>query len=173
MKSHDPHPLEPEFSRPLIVDRVPKLGSMEKIAAEPAELKALAVRLGLPALHALKADIRATPWRGGGMKLDGTITADIDQVSVVSLETFRQTVEVPLLRYFLPQGSVAPTDGDDADPIEHGIIDLGEVTAETLALELEPYPRRPGESFQDMVEAEEAQPERESPFSALSKLTKS
>ena len=33
-----------EFSRPLQVDRVPKLGSTEKLAAEPAELQALAKR---------------------------------------------------------------------------------------------------------------------------------
>ena len=31
-----------EVSRPLQVDRVPKLGSTEKLAAEPEELKALA-----------------------------------------------------------------------------------------------------------------------------------
>ena len=88
MKHHAP---QPEFSRPLQVDRVPKAGSTEKIAAEPAELKALARRLKVPALHALSAELRATPWRGGGLKLEGHITADIEQVSVISVETFRET----------------------------------------------------------------------------------
>ena len=41
MKNRPPHF---EFSRPLQVDRVPKLGSTEKLSAEPEELKALAKR---------------------------------------------------------------------------------------------------------------------------------
>jgi len=41
---------------------------------------------------------------------------------------------------------------DDADPIENGWIDLGEVVTETLALDLDPYPRKPGEAFPGHVE---------------------
>ena len=70
------HKAIPEFSRPLQTDRVPKLGSTEKIKAEPEEMKALARRLQIRALHALSAEIRATPWRGGGLKLEGHLTAD-------------------------------------------------------------------------------------------------
>ena len=145
MKNRTPHL---EFSRPLQVDRVPKAGSTEKLAAEPQELKELAKRMKIPALHSLSAEIRATPWRGGGMKLEGHITADIEQVSVISLEAFRETVSVPLARYFLPPGAVVENEEeDDADPIDNGWIDLGEVVAETLALDLDPYPRKPGEAF--------------------------
>ncbi len=128
-----------EFSRPLQVDRVPRPGSTEKLSAESAELEALARRFKIPALHALSAEIRATPWRGGGMKLEGHITADLEQVSVISLEPFRETVSVPLARYFLPHGAVVDNDReDDADPIDNGWIDLGEVVAQTLALDLDP-----------------------------------
>ncbi len=165
MKNRTPHI---EFSRPLQVDRVPKLGSTEKLAAEPEELKALAKRFRIPALHALTAEIRATPWRGGGMKLEGHITADLEQVSVISLESFRETVSVPLARYFLPPGAVVDNDQeDDADPIENGYIDLGEVVAETLALDLDPYPRRPGEAFPDHVEDDGAAARSPSPFAIL------
>ena len=160
----------PEFSRPLQTDRVPKLGSTEKIAAEPKELAALARRMKLPAVHALSAEIRATPWRGGGIKLEGHLTADLEQVSVISLEAFRETISMPISRYFLPSGSAAnASDEDDADPIEHGIIDLGEVVAETLALDLDPYPRKPGEAFAEHVEDDEPETPRESPFAALAK----
>ena len=157
-----------EFSRPLQVDRVPKLGSTEKLAAEPEELKALARRLKIPALHALSAEIRATPWRGGGMKLEGHITADLEQVSVISLEPYRETVSVPLARYFLPHGAVVDNEQeDDADPIENGWIDLGEVVTETLALDLDPYPRRPGEAFPGHVEDDGATAKAASPFAIL------
>ena len=157
-----------EFSRPLQVDRVPKLGSTEKLAAEPEELKALAKRLNIPALYALSAEIRATPWRGGGMKLEGHITADLEQRSVISLEPFRETVSVPLARYFLPQGAVVDNDQeDDADPIDNGWIDLGEVVAETLALDLDPYPRKSGEAFPGHVDDDGAEAKAPSPFAVL------
>lgn len=163
----------PEFSRPLQVDRIPKGGSFEKLAAEPAECAALAKRLSLPALHALTAALRATPWRGGGLKLDGTLMADLDQVSVVSLEAFRSTVTFPVLRYYLPAGALSESEEEDADPITGGHVDMGEAVAETLALELDPYPRREGEGFADQVADEpEAEPQRESPFAALAKMKK-
>ncbi|MCA3561301.1 MAG: DUF177 domain-containing protein [Aestuariivirga sp.] len=157
-----------EFSRPLQVDRVPKPGSTEKLSAEPGELQALARRFKIPALHALSAEIRATPWRGGGMKLEGHITADLEQVSVISLEPFRETVSLPLARYFLPPGAVVDNDReDDADPIDNGWIDLGEVVAETLALDLDPYPRRPGEAFPGHVEDNGTAEKAASPFAVL------
>lgn len=157
-----------EFSRPLQVDRVPKLGSTEKLAAEPEELKALAKRFKIPAIHALTAEIRATPWRGGGMKLEGHITAELEQLSVISLEPFRETVSVPLARYFLPHGAVVENQQeDDADPIDNGWIDLGEVVAETLALDLDPYPRKVGEAFPGHVEDDGAVEKAASPFAVL------
>jgi uncharacterized metal-binding protein YceD (DUF177 family) len=167
MKHHTP---VPEFSRPLQTDRVPKAGSVEKIAAEPAELRALAKRMKLPAIHALTAEIRATPWRGGGIKLEGHLTADLEQVSVVSLEAFRETLSIPISRYFLPPGAVAENvEEDDADPIENGWIDLGEVAAETLALDLDPYPRKPGEAFAEHIEDDEPAGAAESPFAVLAR----
>jgi uncharacterized metal-binding protein YceD (DUF177 family) len=168
MKQHTPHA---EFSRPLQTDRVPKAGSFEKLSAEPQELKALARRMKIPAIHALTAEIRATPWRGGGIKLEGHLTADLEQVSVISLEAFRETVSVPIARYFLPPGAVVENeDEDDADPIEGGWIDLGEVVAESLALDLDPYPRRPGEAFGEHIE-DDGQPDNAgSPFAVLGRV---
>ena len=167
MKHHKP---APEFSRPLQTDRVPKAGSVEKLAAEPEELKALARRMKLPAIHSLSAEIRATPWRGGGIKLEGHLTADIEQVSVISLESFREAVSVPISRYFLPQGAVVENEEeDDADPIDNGWIDLGEVTAETLALDLDPYPRKPGEAFAEHIEDTGEPGPSESPFAVLAR----
>jgi uncharacterized metal-binding protein YceD (DUF177 family) len=163
-----------EFSRPLKVDRVPKGGSFEKLAADPGECKALARRLGVPALHGLTAGLRATPWRGGGLKLEGDLTADLDQLSVVSLEPFRSTVTFPLLRYFLPEGAASHAEEEDADPIVGGHVDLGEVVAETLALELDPYPRQPGEHYEspDEPPPEAPEPPRESPFAGLARMRK-
>ncbi len=158
-----------EFSRPLEVARIPKLGSHEKLSADPKECQALAKRLMLPAIHSLSAELKAKPWRGGGLKVTGELKADIDQESVVSLELFRSTVVYPVERYFLNAPPNTELDSDaEIDPIERGVIDLGEVVAETLALELDPYPRKPGEEFQAVIEDDPSvSPEKPNPFNVL------
>lgn len=160
----------PEFSRPLAVDRVPRGGSYEKIAAEPAECRALAARLDVPALHALSAELRATPWRHGGLKLEGKLKADVEQVSVVSLAAFRHQVEFPVLRYFMPAGKIVEDPEAEIDPIDNGLVDLGEVVAEALVLELDPYPRRPGEAFAEVAATPSESPAKQSPFAVLSRI---
>jgi len=163
-------PPVPEFSRPLAVDRVPQGGSAEHLEADAKELAALARRLSLPAFHALSAELTVEPWRGGGVKLEGRLSADLEQVSVVSLEAFRRQAEFPVLRYFLPAAAAAHAEGDDIDAIEDGSIDMGEVVAETLALELDPYPRKEGEEFAAAADIDPEPTEKASPFDALSGL---
>lgn len=142
-----PKKIVPEFSRPLIVDRVPRKGSHEVFAAEPKELQALAKRFDLVALHSLKARLLAVPWRGGGLKVTGSVEANLDRVSVVSLELFNATQKFEIERYFLPSSATVDPVLDDADPIIDGIVDLGELVSEGLGLELDPYPRQAGEEF--------------------------
>ena len=163
-------PIPSEFYRPLAVDRVPRGGSYEKIAAESAECAALAKRFDIPVIHRLSAELHATPWRGGGLKLEGTLRADLEQISVVSLEAFRHDLEIPVLRFFMPAGSAADDGGAEIDHIEAGLVDLGEVVAETLALELSPYPRKPGEGYQPPAETPEEQLDKPSPFAVLARL---
>ena len=74
-----------EFSRPLQVDRVPRKGSHEHFAADTSECAKLAKRFSLQALHKLSARLFLVPWRGGGLKVTGTIDAELEQTSVVSL----------------------------------------------------------------------------------------
>jgi Large ribosomal RNA subunit accumulation protein YceD len=157
-----------EFSRPLQVDRVPNLGSRDRPTADDKECAALALRLGIPKLHSLSAFLTSSPWRGGGLKITGPMNAEFDQVSVVSLDTFRTKLEVGVERYFLPPHKDASASEEDVDTIQDGMVDLGEILAETLALELEPYPRKPGEVFEDIKE--DVEPDKVTPFTALAKL---
>ena len=147
--------LQLELSRPLIVERVSRKGSHEHVVAEPAELVGLAKRFAIPALHSLDARFLSMPWRGGGLKVTATIVVDVEQISVVSLEQFRRTETFQVLRYFLPPKLLHDAVEDDADPIENGEIDLGEIAAETLGLELDAYPRKGDEAF---VEPDESAP---------------
>ena len=140
-------PVQLELSRPLAVERVPRKGSHEHIVADPKECQALARRFAIPVLHSLDARFLAVPWRGGGLKLTGRVVVDVEQVSFVSLQPFRKNQSFAVLRYFLHPKHLIDAVEDDADPIIDGVIDLGEIAAETLGLELDAYPRKPEEVF--------------------------
>lgn len=158
-----------EFSRPLEVGRVSKLGSHEKLAATEAECAALAKRLKVVRIYGMNAELKATPWRGGGLKVAGMATVDLDQESVVSLEIFRSTARVPVERYYLNITGDMDEDSElEIDPIETGIVDLGELVAESIALELDPYPRQKGESFTPIIESDPAHDAKmPNPFNVL------
>jgi hypothetical protein len=102
---------------------------------------------------------------GGGFRVMGTVQSRLDQISVVSLEAFTSDVTFEVDRYFR---NGPATEDDDADAIVAGIIDLGELAAETIAIELDPYPRADGESFGD-IEVTEAPKTNVSPFAVLAK----
>ncbi len=141
--------LAPEFSRPLLVDRVPRKGSHEHLIADAEECEKLAARFAIPALHKLSARLFMAPWRGGGMKVTGTVESEYELKSVVSLELFASRSKFEVERFFLPAGKLDENIEDDADPISNGVLDLGEIVAETLGLEIDPYPRKPGETFSE------------------------
>ena len=175
-----PNP-EPEFSRPLDITRVPPQGSVEAISAESQECDDLARRFGLPALHALSAELRVSRWRGEGLKIKGLFTLDMDQTCVVSLEVFRSTLSDEFEGYFLPAGTSAGAnramiEEGDAEPFENGIIDMGEVVAEAVALALDPYPKKPGVAFSNVIADEERSPvdngTESNPFAGLERLRK-
>ena len=161
------HPVY-EFSRPLLVDRVPNLGCHERLSADEKECAALAKRFGLPRIHSLGGLLKVVPWRGGGLKITGTLNAKVDQVSVISLETFTSDLEFAVERYFLSPRAGQPSAEEDVDIIENGSVDLGEILAETMALELDPHPRQEGEFFSDIEEHPDSA--KVSPFTSLSKL---
>ena len=139
---------QPEFSRFLPADRVPREGSSETVTADPKELAALAKRLDIPVLHGLTAELKAEPWRGGGLKISGRFKADLDQICVVTLDQFRDTIEGPVERVYLPEAAAEETEEeDDTDYLVDGAVDLGDLVTETLVLALDPYPRKPGASF--------------------------
>jgi len=65
-------------------------------------------------------------------------------------------------------GANAPTHegADPPDEIVNGRIDLGALTAEFLALGLDPYPRKPGVSFDETAASDRS----DSPFAGLERL---
>ncbi|WP_431280636.1 YceD family protein [Humitalea sp. 24SJ18S-53] len=158
----------PEFSRPLPFSAVRTPGHVVEISASPAERAALALRLGLIDLPSLTARWRLSPEETGCIVAEVTVLADVVQECVVTLDPVPQRVEETVRLRFLPPG-VEPTDDDpetpDDIPCEREVMDLGEATAETLALLLDPYPRAEGAVLPDAATDADS-----GPFAGLSRL---
>ena len=162
------------FSRVVRVDALPQDGQTVTIEATPAEREALASSFELPAIAALTATLRIEPWGRGGARVTGAVHGELTQICVVSLEPFPATVDEAVDVQFAPQAPVESrppaaketlslAGEDEPDPIIDGRIDLGALAAEFFALGLDPYPRKPGASFDPPHDATE----EDSPFAAL------
>ena len=141
---------EPEFSRPFLTDRLGASAITETLLASPAECAALTKRLGLVELSQLSATVTLERTLGGLIHVTGRFTADVVQTCVVTMVTFPSHFEDGFVldfgnapAEFGDEIEVDP-DYDPPEPIDDGIIDLGELVAQYLALTLDPYPRAPG-----------------------------
>ena len=165
--------MTPEFSRPVRLGPEPREVALEADAAERA---ALTARFGILGIHALSARLRLQPEHSGTVRARGTLSAEVEQACVVTLEPVRQRVEATIDLRLLGEGEVpADDDPDSPDEIESagGIVDLGEAVAEQLALALDPYPRAAGAElpeFDPPEVPEAAPPAKPNPFAALGKL---
>ncbi|MGY2050931.1 YceD family protein [Methylobacterium sp. JK268] len=144
-----PEPIGP-LSRPVMVERTLKAGGEITVEANEEERAALARDFGLPAIHSLIGRYRL---QGSlhRLQVTGTVEAALAQTCVVTLEPFDSTLREEVDVDFAAPDAFAGTAAEDAeipDPIVNGRIDLGSLTAEFLALGLDPYPRKPGVAFE-------------------------
>ena len=146
-------------------------------APDEAQRAEAAAQLALVSLPALTASVTATPWLDG-VELNGTFEAVVEQICGVSLEAFGSAVTGEFQVRVVPAGSphAAQSDGGDVefdadapdppDVLSADGIDVAAYVLEHLALELDPFPRKPGVTF-DFQPAEL----ETSPFAALRALT--
>jgi uncharacterized metal-binding protein YceD (DUF177 family) len=164
----------PEFSRPVRVDTLGAAPRPLAVEAEAAERAGLARRFGLIAIGRLAADL--TLGRDGAeVAMDGALLASVTQACVATGAPVEAEIAAPFSLICRPQPEAA------ADEVELGeseldmvfydgpAIDVGEAVAETLALNLDPYPRAPGAG--DALKAAGVRSEEEAgPFGALAGL---
>jgi uncharacterized metal-binding protein YceD (DUF177 family) len=165
------------FRRTVAVAKIGDAGLQHSVAARAEEFPAIAQYLELAGLTSLKGEFLLERWRGKGVRLTGTLSADVVQSCVVTLDPVEAHVEAKFERRFLQPEKldsvledetdvfVDPTAEDPPEPLGHD-IDLGEILIEELALNLDPYPRKPGVAFHGDAEGEK----RANPFAVLAKL---
>jgi uncharacterized metal-binding protein YceD (DUF177 family) len=146
-----------------------------RLAADEAVRARVAEALGLNALHRLEALVSVTPWLDGA-QVEGRWSASYEQTCGVTLEPFETQVKGEFEIRVVPRGSrnapedshevsVDPEAEDPPDVLEEDRIDIAAYVVEHLALEVDPFPRKPGAVF-DPPEPEEPP----SPFAVLRRL---
>lgn len=148
--------MTPELSRIIRVEMFGPAGLDCHVKAEPAELAAIAVRLGVQAVRALSCRLKLVNGEGGIVVAEGTLRARLVRECVVSLEPFDSAVTERFRVRFVPAGTEHDDENPESDdeiPYEGGVIDIGEAVIEQLALDLDPYPRKPGAVLPDEAEA--------------------
>lgn len=163
----------PEFSRTWPIDALPEgpVGA----EADAGERAALARRYDVPEVRSLRFRATVRPWRGGAI-VEGEVEAGLVQTCVITLEPVETELRDRFVRRFLPEdrlGGYDPGDLDAPDPLPDA-LDLGEVAAEAAALAIDPYPRKPGATFEGRVVAppgaEPLDDEAARPFAGLAAL---
>lgn len=159
------------------VAEVTGAGFSEERTATAAELQAVAAALDLMACERLSARYRIRAIAGGGYRLSGTLTADVVQACVVTLEPVPAHLEVPFDVEYWPDGEgdeaaagseeISALSAAEIEPLENGRVDAGRIVYEQLAAGLDPYPRKAGAEF---VEPQSAGEAAANPFAVLKRL---
>lgn len=165
-----------EFSRLVRLNELGDGSRERRLVASDDERSALARRFDLRALDRLEAQLHVIP-EAGGCRVTGRLLADLVQACVATDEDVPAHLDVPFAVRFV-RGMDMPAAEEEVElsdeecdvlPLEEERIDLGETVAQTLALNLDPYPRAPDadETLRRMGVLRE---EDMSPFAALKGL---
>ncbi len=170
-----------EFSRPIAIDRLKVRDETVEIEAGAGERAALAGRLGLLAVDSLRAQVDLR-WAADKalIRLEARLEADVTHQCVVTLEPVGARVDARFSRLYDPEGGdgegdlhISPDEEDPPESLAGDSIDIGEVVAEQLALELDPFPRAPGVTFDGLScgpAAVDGAGGKENPFAVLARL---
>ena len=149
-----------------------------KLRLEPSaeQRQAIAKQLNLVSLEALSAEVFLTSWLDGA-EISGVLRARVVQTCSATADDFETPIDARFNLRVLPADSQnapqeefgdlgADPDGDDPpDVLEGEKVDVSGYVVEHLALELDPFPRKPGAVF-----VQPPEPVELSPFAALKGL---
>lgn len=136
-----------ELSRPVRLDRIGQQETRHEVVASAEECAALARRFDIPAIASLTCRFGLRQAPGASVIADGVLEARVTRICVATLEAFDMPVRESFRLRFVPEDRLSDgidPDADDEVPYQGESIDLGEATAQQLALALDPYPRKPG-----------------------------
>ena len=164
------------WSKPILLHELGRGAMTLTLEPDESERAMIAKDLGLQSLPSLKARLTLKPWMDG-VEITGRFDAVVEQICAVSLDAFEQPLSGEIELRAVPQGSPQAPDAaggevdydpeapDPPDVLTGEAIDVAAYVVEHLALEIDPFARKPGVEFEYTPPDEE-----ESPFAVLKKL---
>jgi hypothetical protein len=166
------------------VARLPQNGMPLTLKANEKELRTLAKEHDLVRVQSFTAELLIKKWRKDGVRITGSVTAEITQNCVITLEPLIARVENEIDAVFVQEGSklsrpplsadgeiIIDYEGADAPETFSGdTIDAGALAEEFFGLAIDPYPRKPGASLEETAGDSDAGPANPSPFAGLLKF---
>jgi hypothetical protein len=143
------------------LDSMPTAGRDLDLTVDKDERDRLADELDVVTIERLEVKLHAVRFRGG-IRVTGRLSAVVVQQSVVTFEPVTQEIGEPIDRIFLPGAEkkyagpanaevFVDLEGEDIpDHFDGNEADLTDLIIETLSLAIDPYPRAPGESLDDL-----------------------
>lgn len=128
------------------------------LEADEGQRAAVAKVLGLAGLNAFTADAVLKPWLDG-VEVSARWRAKVIYTCSVTVELFESDLSGAFTVRAVPEGSpnapveepesVLDLESDDPpDVLTEDVVDVGGYLVEHLALELDPFPRKPGAVFE-------------------------
>jgi uncharacterized metal-binding protein YceD (DUF177 family) len=180
---HEPEHKVTALSYKVSVNRLPQRGMPVRLEANERERAELARDHGLVEVKSFAADLMVAKWRNDGVKVTGTLSADIVQTCSITLEPMDAHVENDIDAVFVPEHSklarmetdvngeiLLDAEGPDGPETFAGDqLDVGQVAEEFFELGIDPYPKKPGAELPPVSEAD-LEPAKVSPFAKLAAL---
>lgn len=172
--------MQKDFSYPLKIEDLSQKEMHYHLEADSSDLQTLQDILKVESVKSFSSDI-LLKFNHKNHRLDvkGEVKAVLELKSVISLENFEKEYLVPFEYYY--DTSLSYQDLKDMELsikdegpeiIENGQIDLGQISIEQLALQMEDHPKMEGEKFEFCSEFDEETTTENNPFLVLKKLKK-
>jgi uncharacterized metal-binding protein YceD (DUF177 family) len=164
------------WSVPVAISGIPEDGKRFDLVADEATRAKVAQTAGLRSLPRLQATFDVARYGSDGLRVEGEVSATVGQTCIVTLDPIDNDVKEEVNLVLTPPRTPVAGEDNDAEIIQPGepepligeTIDLGALATEFLIVGIDPYPRKPGATFEPPA----AEDNSEHPFAALAALKK-
>ena len=167
---------KPPWSVPVALAEIPENGKRFELVADEATRAEVARIAGLRSLPRLQAKFDVARRGSDGVRVDGEVSATVGQDCVVTLEPLENEIKEVVNLILAPPAAALIEGNNDAEVIDPDepesltgdTIDLGALATEFLIVGIDPYPRKPGATFESPATGNDSA----HPFAALAALKK-
>jgi len=149
---------ERPWSAAIRLDEIGETRRHVEFEASEVTRAALAKPAGVDEVERAVAIFELTRRGRDGLRVNGAVRARVRQTCVVTLEPVVNEIDEAVDVEFVPATHVAAADteaeviltqsADEREPLVGGTVDLGALATEFLILGVDPFPRKPGATFE-------------------------